>query len=152
MDKQLNNDNLMTMDMLTPHFSLREMTVSGSAIAHNISNKASKEVEERLKDLCENVLEPLRKRFGKIRITSGYRCEELNKLVGGVPSSQHMKGEAADIHISDLEVGRKMFGYIIANIPFDQLLFEHRGKGAHWLHVSYRRGCNRGTAKDVIAR
>lgn len=68
---------------LSPHFTLREFTLSGTAIAHNIGNTPHKEHVERLKALCENVLEPLRRRFGVIRITSGYRCSELNARVGG---------------------------------------------------------------------
>ena len=139
MGKQPYNDNRDAMDMLTPHFSLREMTASGTAITHNIDNTPPQEAIERMRDLCKNVLEPLRSRFGKIRITSGYRCKKLNKLVGGVPTSQHLKGEAADIHISDLDVGQKMYKYIIDNIPFDQVILEHRHDGARWIHVSYKK-------------
>ena len=125
--------------MLTPHFSLREMCASGTALRLGIKNEPSEEVVNRLQQLCEHVLEPLRQRFGVIRITSGYRCERLNRAVGGVKNSQHRLGEAADIHISDIEVGRKMFRYIQENLEFDQLLFEHvRENGVCWLHVSYK--------------
>ncbi len=81
--------------MLTAHFSLREMCASGTAIRLGIKNEPSEEVINRLQQLCEHVLEPLRQRFGVIRITSGYRCERLNKAVGGVKNSQHRLGEAA---------------------------------------------------------
>ena len=88
-----------TMEMYSPHFSKQEMQRSGMAIRLGIENKPGREEEENLKALCLNVLEPLRKRFGRIIITSGYRSEALNKAVFGEPSSQHLKGEAADIHI-----------------------------------------------------
>lgn len=131
---------------LSEHFKLNEFIISGTSIKHNISNTPQTIHIERLKALCINVLEPLRKRFGAIRITSGYRCEQLNKLVGGVPHSQHVFGEAADIHISNLEVGKKMFDFIKRNCVFDQLLFERiRKSGICWLHVSFKsdRGINR---------
>ena len=125
--------------MLTAHFSLREMCASGTAIRLGIKNEPSEEVIHRLQQLCEHVLEPLRQRFGVIRITSGYRCDRLNKAVGGVKNSQHRLGEAADIHVSNIEVGRKMFRYIKENLEFDQLLFERiQENGACWLHVSFR--------------
>ena len=125
--------------MLSAHFSLREMCASGTAIRLGIRNEPSEEVVNRLQQLCKHVLEPLRQRFGVIRITSGYRCDTLNRAVGGVKNSQHRLGEAADIHVSDIEVGRKMFRYIKENLDFDQLLFEHLCEnGTCWLHVSYK--------------
>lgn len=131
---------------LTEHFSLDEMCRSGMAIRLGIANVPDGETVGRLLLLCRNVLEPLRRRFGVIRITSGYRCPRLNAAVGGVPGSQHLRGEAADIHVSSMEVGRKMYGFIRTHLPYDQLLFEHRrSDGARWLHVSYRgeKGLNR---------
>jgi len=131
--------NKVQTRMLTAHFSLREMCASGTAIRLGIKNEPSEEVINRLQQLCEHVLEPLRQRFGVIRITSGYRCDRLNRAVGGVKNSQHRLGEAADIHVSNIEVGRKMFRYIKENLEFDQLLFERiQENGACWLHVSYK--------------
>lgn len=125
---------------LSPHFRLSEFVRSGTAIRLHIDNSPSVEVIQNLRALCVNVLEPLRCRFGVIRITSGYRSVELNKAVHGVPHSQHILGEACDIHISSLEVANKMFKFVRENLPFDQLLFEHRrSDGAKWLHVSYKR-------------
>ena len=123
---------------LTPHFRLREFIISATAIRHGIDNTPPAAAEQRLKTLCENVLEPLRRRFGVIRITSGYRSKQLNRLVGGAATSQHMLGEAADIQVSSAESAEKMLDYIARHLPFDQLILEQRRKtGTRWIHVSY---------------
>lgn len=136
---------------LSEHFSLREMTASGTAMQLNIDNTPDEAQTECLRNLCQQVLEPLRKRFGVIRVTSGFRNKRLNNVVGGVICSQHLLGEAADLHISNMEVGRKMYDYIRNNLDFDQLLFEHRmTNGCIWLHVSYtKRHPNRHDARPI---
>lgn len=85
---------------LSPHFRLIEFTRSGVATDKGIDNTPGKEEVDALRALCENILEPLRHRFGAIYISSGYRCRRLNNAVGGVMNSQHMRGEAADILLS----------------------------------------------------
>ena len=124
--------------MLSEHFSLEEMTRSGVAIRMRIDNNPDEEQVENMRQLCRNVLEPVRRRFGVTRITSGFRSQALNAAVGGTPDSQHLRGEAADLHISNMEVGRKVFDFIRLHADFDQLLFERRIKGGYWwLHVSF---------------
>lgn len=137
--------------MLSEHFSLREMTRSGEAIERYIDNTPTPQIVKNMIVLCHKVLEPIRHRFGVTRITSGYRCRELNSVIGGMKNSQHMLGEAADIHVSDKEVGHKMFDYIREHLEYDQLLFErHMENGCCWLHVSYTtRRRNRMMAREL---
>ena len=141
--------DLLPDTRLTPHFALREFVISATAVRHGIDNTPPADAVGRLTALCENVLEPLRRRFGVIRITSGYRCERVNRLVGGVPTSQHLRGEAADINVASRESGQRMYDYIRTRLDFDQLIFEQRRKtGTRWIHVSYRAdGRNRRDAR-----
>ena len=85
------------------------------------------------------VLEPLRVAMNEpIKIGSGFRCQKLNKAVGGVYNSQHLTGQAADLCIDgDMEKGWKWFSYIKDHLPFDQLIMEHNSKGSYWVHVSF---------------
>jgi hypothetical protein len=84
------------------------------------------------------VLQPLRDRFGPIRINSGYRCPELNEAVGGVQSSQHMRGEAADIYLPSVEKGREYLAFLKTLPAVDQLIWERSGSTC-WIHVSTKR-------------
>ena len=140
---------------LSEHFTLREFTTSGTALRHGIDNTPSPEHIARMKALCQNVLEPMRRRFGVLRITSGFRCPRLNAKVGGVPTSQHLSGEAADIHAGGKEAAEKMFEFVRDNLTFDQLLLEHIAHtGTRWLHVSYRHEArlNRREARHIEKR
>ena len=86
------------------------------------------------------MLEPLRVAMNEpIKISSGFRCYDLNKAVGGVYNSQHLKGQAADLCIDgDIEKGRRWFNYIKDNLLFDQLIWEKNPKtGSCWVHVSF---------------
>ena len=134
-----NATNILPADsQLSEHFLLTEFTRSATALRHRIDNTPSAEVVDNLRQLCLHVLEPLRRRFGVIRITSGYRSEPLNRLVGGARHSQHLRGEAADIHLSSESQACKMADYLRQHVDFDQCIVERRLRnGCIWLHVSY---------------
>ena len=103
------------------------------------------EVQANIEALVSNVLDPVREAYGKpIYVNSGYRCEKHNKAVGGVPRSQHMVGQAADISLRLTAYGlqdelMKLVRIIVLQGRFDQLIIYPT-----FLHVSYRRsGVNR---------
>ena len=140
------------IEMYSPHFSKQEMQRSATAIRLGLDNTPDAEAEANLQALCTHVLEPLRARFGRIIVTSAYRSKAVNEALFGEPPSQHLKGEAADIHVSNEEMGRRYFRYIKHVLDFDQLLFEHvMNNGCMWLHVSYCRDSsrNRHKAKEL---
>ena len=121
------------------HFTIEELYDSATAKRLGINNKPTIQKMINLVYLAAFVLEPLRVAMGRpINISSGFRCEQLNKAVGGVYNSQHLKGQAADISIEgDMAFGRKIFDYIKNHLTFDQLIWEHDKKGTYWVHVSY---------------
>lgn len=120
------------------YFSIKEMTKSNTATAKGIDNTPDQTIMNNLTKLIEAVLDPLREWYGKpIIVNSGYRCEALNKAIGGAKSSQHMLGEAADITVGSKEENEKLFNYIKDNLEFDQLINE---SDFSWVHVSYREG------------
>lgn len=119
------------------HFTIGELCASTTADARGIKNTPMLQETGNLKALADNVLDPLREWYGKpIYVNSGYRCPQLNRMVGGKPTSQHLKGEAADITTGSKEENRKLFAYIRANLTFDQLIDE---KDFSWVHVSFKR-------------
>ena len=136
---------------LSTNFRLSELTRSDTAKRLGIENECSS-VEQvlNLAYLCHMVLQPLRDRFGPIRITSGYRCPELNHAVGGVKNSQHMRGEAADIHLPSVDKGLEYLAFLKTLPAVDELIWEET-KGTCWIHVSAKRlAGNRREIKPII--
>ena len=122
---------------ITEHFTVEEFERSSTADRLGIANRVPAALLPNLKTLCEVVLEPLRAYAGKpIVISSGYRCPALNRAVGGASQSQHLRGEAADLHLPSTAEGRTWFRWLMDNTTFDQLIWEHDGRGTHWIHVS----------------
>lgn len=118
-------------------FTKSELTRSDTARIRGIDNTPTPEASAALDALMWNVLDPIRRMWGKpIIVNSGYRCPKLNAAIGGSATSQHMKGEAADITAGDPTKNKELFDMIAQSaIPFDQLIDE---KGYRWIHVSYR--------------
>ena len=126
--------------MISKNFSLEELLASETAKQKGIKNVPTNAEVVALCALVFNVLQPLRDAMQEpIKIGSGYRCPALNKAVGGVWNSQHMKGEAVDLCIDgDKKKGRKWMTWIMENCDFDQIIWEHNAKGTYWVHVSFR--------------
>ena len=118
------------------HFTIEELTRSTVAAARGIPNVPGENEREALEVLVLALLDPLREIWGSpIYVNSGYRSPELNKTVGGVANSQHMKGQAADITTGNTASNRKLFALIHdGGFDFDQLIDEADGT---WIHVSY---------------
>lgn len=133
---------------LSKHVTIQEFSYSPTAIKKGIHNVMNSVQVNNAIQLCENVFEPIRKHLNvPIKISSGFRCEQLNKLIGGANGSQHTKGEAFDLELTN----RKLFDWIIKNLEFDQAIYEF-GNDAHanWFHISYRKGNNRKQALRAI--
>jgi hypothetical protein len=134
---------------LSKHFTLDEMTTTSRTAA----NDPNEQQIIALTALCANVLEPIRNHFGKpVTILSGFRSEEVNRLVGGAKTSQHLRGEAADITMKGV-ANVDVYNFIKTNLDFDQViaekLKENNGQ-CGWIHVSYRLKRNRKEALSFL--
>ena len=142
----LGHPNKLDGSHLSPHFKLGEMTKSSSH--PEVYNIPSHEAIANLKRVC-GWLEVLRKRNGKpIIINSGYRSPQLNKKIGGVPTSNHLTGCAADIRVADMEQLIRYAAILLdyadeSHQDFDELLIERNRYGAIWLHFAVRPKDNR---------
>ena len=119
---------------LTPHFSLEEMTHSDTAKRHKIDNVPKDSDTLRNLGRTAQMLEQVRKACNNspVVITSGYRCNALNSIIGSRPTSQHIKGQAADFRVIGVSKVEAMKAIIDAEIPFDQLILEFDS----WIHIS----------------
>ena len=125
---------------LTANFTLSEMVKSDTALRHDMDNTPGEVEIANLKTLCEKVLQPVRDHFQRgVKVNSGFRHPEVNAKVGGSKTSDHCKGQAADIEIpgtpnADLAV------WIMENLTYTQLILEFYTPGvpdSGWVHVSY---------------
>lgn len=125
---------------LTNNFSLKELTVSDTATRLGLDNTPNETVTANLKTLAENILQPIREHYGKsVKVNSGYRAPEVNAAVGGSKTSDHCKGQAADIEITGVANG-DLAKYIAENFKFTQVILEFYTQGipdSGWVHVSY---------------
>lgn len=128
----------------TRHFTLLELIKSDVAKKKKIANEPDEEAVNNLLAMMYNILEPAREKIGvPIIVSSGYRSASLNKAVGGVENSQHMKGEAVDLVCTKRADKLELFK-ILSTMDVDQLLFETNKSGTQWIHLSYKSdGTNR---------
>ena len=121
------------MTPISKHFTLEELTFSDAASRHGINNTPDAETIENLKRLCALILEPIREIVHKpVQVTSGYRCLEVNRLVGSKDTSQHVKGCAADIKVPGVTPDVLVKAIIGAGLPYEQVIREFDS----WCHVS----------------
>ena len=128
------------MNRISKHITYKEATRSATALRLGIDNKPNEYELQNMEMVAKKVFEPLREAVdAPIKINSFYRCEELNKAIGGSSKSQHCQGRAIDIddiygHVSNAY----MYYYIKDNLDFDQLIWEFgTDDSPDWVHVSY---------------
>jgi len=125
---------------LTANFTLSEMVKSETALRHGMDNTPGEVEIGNLKVLCEKVLQPVRDHFGKgVKVNSGFRHPAVNQKVGGSPTSDHCKGQAADIEIPGV-ANAELAQWIVDNMSFTQVILEFYTPGvpdSGWVHVSY---------------
>jgi len=144
------------MPMISPHFSVAELSRSEAAARNGIDNTPDAEALENLRALCDNVLEPLRAAVGKpLRVNSAYRGPKANAAIGGSKTSQHMTGEAADVEVDGMDNTQLAKLIVSLKLQFDQLIAEFVDPavpGSGWVHVSHKRsGPQRGQVLRAVA-
>jgi len=113
---------------LSRNFSLQELIKSDTAIRKGIDNNPNSDQIEKLKLLCENILQPVRDHFGRVKITSGYRSPELCQAIGSSVNSQHAKAEAADFECVGVD-NAELADWINRELSYDQLIVEYYTPG-----------------------
>ena len=134
------------MTQLTKNFSLAELTKSETALRHDMDNTPGAAEIANLTELAGKVLQPVRDHFGKgVKVNSGFRHPEVNAKVGGSKTSDHCKGQAADIEIPGVP-NAELAEWIKDNLEFRQLILEFYTPGipdSGWVHVSFVDGDNK---------
>lgn len=122
---------------LSPNFTWGEMTRTGNTDLQDVNRKEAEQYLEKAKVMCNTLLEPIRAKFGPLKINSAFRGPAVNAKVGGSKTSQHMLFEATDF-VSAKGVDLKtIFNWIRleSKLPFGQLIYEHPGNSL-WIHIS----------------
>lgn len=127
------------------YFTIGELTSSTTARRYNIKNVPGIMELNNLTSLVERLLDPLRDLLGKpIYVSSGYRCKALNSKVGGSKTSQHMKGQAADIYLKGLSNIVIAKALVASGLEWDQCIIEKGTlQNPQWIHLSYKTSGNR---------
>ena len=113
---------------LSRNFTLSELIKSDTAIRRGINNNPNAEQIEKLKGLCENILQPVRDHFGRVKVTSGFRSVDLCLAIGSSANSQHAKAEAADFEVIGTDKA-ELADWIYKNLEPDQLILEYYTPG-----------------------
>ena len=125
---------------LSPNFTLSEMVKSETAVRRGLNNTPGQTEVDNLRTLAENVLQKVREHYKKgVKVNSGFRHPEVNAAVGGSRTSDHCKGQAADIEIPGV-ANADLAEWISKNCEFTQLILEFYTPGipdSGWVHVSY---------------
>ena len=128
---------------LSKNFTVAELSKSEAATRQGLDNTPSMAVIDNLQQLVDNILQPIRDKFGPVVVTSGYRSPAVNKAIGGSvnPPSDHTKGFAADFEVLGMD-NKELALWIKDNLKFTQLILEFYRKGvpdSGWVHVSYNK-------------
>ena len=139
--------------MLSPHFSLAELTKSSTASRLNIDNTPDDAQIEALKLVAMNILEPVRERYGAFTPSSGFRCQKLNSAIGSNANSQHTRGEAVDFELVGVD-NYNLACWCQDNLKFDQLILECYDGSPHsgWVHISYIENKNRSQVLTISSK
>ena len=124
---------------LSRNFSLHELIKSDTAIRKGIDTNPTPDQIDKLKVLCEKILQPVRDHFGRVKVTSGFRSPELCQAIGSSVNSQHAKAEAADFECVGVD-NAELFDWIKLNLEPDQLILEFYTPGepnSGWIHCSW---------------
>ena len=130
---------------LSRNFTLSEMTKSDTAIRKGINNNPNAEQIEKLKTLCEKILQPVRDHFGRVKVTSGFRSVELCQAIGSSVNSQHAKAEACDFEVIGVD-NAELADWIHRELEWEQLILEFYTPGepnSGWIHCSVTEGMPR---------
>lgn len=130
---------------ISEHITIEEATKSNTAIRLGIVNVPNAEQLDAMVLVALNCFEPIRKWLGSpIKVNSFFRCDALNKAVGGSVTSQHRKGEAIDMDGGTRQTNKAIFEWAKANLVYDQIIFEYGdATGPDWVHISFSKNGNR---------
>lgn len=131
--------------MISKHITYEEATQSPTALRYGIKNVPNETELSNMRRVAEKCFEPLREWYGKpIKINSFFRCDQLNTLVGGSKTSQHVFGQAIDMSAIDKKENAILYNWCLNNLEFDQLIWEYGDDlSPLWIHISYKKEGNR---------
>jgi len=132
---------ILKPNMEQTNFQYKEFIKSNTALRKGITNIPNDTQWGSIETLTNNVLQPVREKFGRMRITSGFRSPELCVAIGSSRSSNHCRGEAADFEPLRNNVSLyHVLAWVYRNLEFRELIAEYFPDG--WIHVAYREGAN----------